>query len=675
MRGDAGYSEEKRLENGYDLKLLGQLYPYVKPHRLLLLGAICMVLLITVLDLTIPYVTKVAIDRYIVPRRTVMEDGKEQQSAERFLTITDDQAEAWAVVLEYPELFVIHENVARIAWERLSGISPKDLRILRETHLGGIGWTALVLILIVCLNFIFNFVHMIMMAYLGQRIMHDLRMKLFAHIQGLPLSFFNRQPVGRLVTRVTNDVQNMQEMFTSLFVFLFKDFFLLAGILVILLMLNLKLALATFTVLPLVIWCSIRLATLSRQAFRVMRVKIAEINTRFSETVGGIRIIQLFLQEEKSFRDFMSLNHENYRAALQEIQVLSIFMPLIEALGTVMVAVIIWYGGVKVLSGTITLGVLVAFVSYAKMFFRPVRDLTEKYNILQNALSSAERILLILDTRESQRCVATPEALSLTSGVLHESLPARSAFPSGRIETIAFENVSFAYFKKEPILKNISFKIRAGETTAVVGTTGSGKTTLINLLIRFHDPDAGRILINGSDSRTMTPTSLRRKIALVMQDPFLFSDTIRHNIVGIRNDISDYELMEIVRRAHCQFLIERLPHGLETVLSEGGASLSSGERQLISIARAFAVNPELIIFDEATSYVDACTEVKIHQALSGLMRNRTAIMIAHRLTTARDARQIIVLKDGQIVEYGSHGNLMRKKGFYYGMHMLQYAER
>ncbi len=669
MRGDAGHFEEDELQQGYDLKLLGRLYPYVKPHRWLLLGSVCMVLLITAVDLAIPYVTKVAIDRYIVPEASmVSQDLPEKSDAGRFLTVRADDPAAWTVVRKYPERFVIKKNEARIAYDRLSGMPAPDLIRLRGRHLAGIGWATLVLIMIITLNFMFNFVHVMMMEYLGQWIMHDLRMQLFAHIQGLSLSFFNRQPVGRLVTRVTSDVQNMQEMFTSLFVFLFKDFFLLLGIIVILLGLNFKLALAAFAVLPPALWCAMKLATLSRRAFRIMRVKIAEINSRFAETVGGIRIIQLFLQEHRRYRDFERLNHENYRAALREIQVLSIFMPLIEALGTVMVAIVIWYGGVGVLSETITLGVLVAFISYVKMFFRPVRDLTEKYNILQNALSSAERILLILDSRDGLPETVQPvprqpretgRACGPVSGRALQSLE--------RIETIAFEDVSFAYFKKEPILRNVSFNMQAGETTAIVGSTGSGKTTLINLLIRFYDPDAGRVLINGIDSRRIDPVVLRSRMGLVMQDPFLFSDTIRHNITGARSTVSEKELAMIIEQANCRFLIERLPQGVETVLSEGGASISSGERQLISIARALAFDPELIIFDEATSYIDSSTEVKIHQALVNLMHNRTAVVIAHRLTTARHADRIIVLKNGRIAECGSHDQLLQEKGLYFRM--------
>ena len=342
---------------------------------------------------------------------------------------------------------------------------------------------------------------------------------------------------------------------------------------------------------------------------------------------------------------------------MRQIHVLAVFMPLIEVLGVTAVALVIFFGGGSVISSTLSLGALVAFISYIRMFFRPIRDLAEKYNILQNAMASAERIFLIMDSRES---------LPLTAA--SENAP---PMQMQNIEQIQFENVSFSYVIGEPILQDVTFSLPAGETVAVVGPTGAGKTTLINLLPRFYDPSSGRVLLNNHDLRQLDPAWFRSKIALVMQDPFLFSGTIRENIFQSQDIPDENQQRSVVEASNCGPLIDRLPRGLDTVLSEGGASISSGERQLISIARAFARNPQLILFDEATSYIDSPTELRIQQALEKLMKDRTALVVAHRLSTVRNADRIIVLKRGRIIETGTHAGLMDRKGFYYKLHQLQ----
>jgi ATP-binding cassette subfamily B multidrug efflux pump len=384
---------------------------------------------------------------------------------------------------------------------------------------------------------------------------------------------------------------------------------------------------------------------------------VAEINTRFSETIGGIRVIQLFLHELENYRKFKKLNHDNYLAGMKQIHVLAVFMPLIEVLGVVAVALVIFYGGGAVLTGTLSLGALVAFISYLRMFFRPIRDLAEKFNILQNAMASAERIFLILDSREN-----LPRPLFQDT---------QQVSPLGNIEEIRFENVSFGYNREEKVLKDINFRIKAGQTVAVVGRTGAGKTSLINLLPRFYDPSSGRVLINNLDIRSLEPAAFRSKMALVMQDPFLFSGTIRNNIFQADPVPSAEEQELILEAANCKPLIDRLSQGLDTVLTEGGTSISSGERQLISIARAFARNPQLILFDEATSYIDSPTELQIQQALEKLMKNRTSLVIAHRLSTVRNADRIIVLNHGRVIECGTHTELMDLKGIYFKLHQLQ----
>jgi ATP-binding cassette subfamily B protein len=350
---------------------------------------------------------------------------------------------------------------------------------------------------------------------------------------------------------------------------------------------------------------------------------------------------------------------------MRQVHVFAVFMPVIELLGAIAIAVVIFYGGGEVLAETISLGALVAFLSYMKMFFRPIRDIAEKYNILQNSMASAERIFLILDSTESlPQCVPAVE-----SGTPSGSKTQTQTLE--KISEVSLKNVFFAYVKGETVLKNVSFSITAGETLAIVGPTGSGKTTIINLIIRFYDPTSGQVLVNGMDIKNIYSPHVRARMALVMQDPFLFSETIRNNITLGKSDISDTALQLIIERSNCKPFIDRLPAGLDTVLSEGGASISSGERQLLSIARAFACDPDLIILDEATSYIDSETEQKIQEALFNLMENRTSIIVAHRLSTARGADKIIVLNRGKIVEVGNHLELMRNKGFYFRLNQLQ----
>ncbi|MBW1841018.1 MAG: ABC transporter ATP-binding protein [Deltaproteobacteria bacterium] len=666
MRHDYGYFEEKELGKPYDLKLLRRLFPFTWPYRLLLFFSIVLVMLITCLDLSLPYVTKVAIDRYIVPKmssaaadNTGASDTRKPRIRYLRADITDTRTDA--VVRKYADLFEIDGSFARISYDDLKRLEKEDLDLIRKDDLSGLAAIAAVFLAIIVANFVFNFAQFMIMEYTGQMIMHDLRLLIFSHIQNLSVAFFTQNPVGRLVTRVTNDIQNMHELFTSVVAFVFKDLFLLTGIAVVLLSIDWKLALVSFSVLPFVLLASFRFSGQAREVFRVLRIKLAEINTRFSETIGGIKVIQLFMQEQENYRSFAGMNHENYKAGMRQIHVFAVFMPVIEVIGSVALAVVIFYGGGSVLAERITLGALVAFISYIKMFFRPIRDIAEKYNVLQNAMASAERIFLILDSPESLPRFASPGG-------------GTEAEEGSNLETISevtLEDVSFAYAKDETVLRNISLSVRAGETLAVVGPTGSGKTSLINLIVRFYDPTSGRVLVNGRDVKTLDASTLRKKLALVMQDPFLFSETIKENIVQGSPNISDETLDRIIEYSKCRGLVDGLPDGIHTVLSEGGSSISSGERQLLSIARAFARDPDLIILDEATSYVDSETEHNIQEALLNLMKDRTSIIIAHRLLTARRADRIVVLNRGKMIESGTHDELMKQGGFYCRLNQLQ----
>jgi ATP-binding cassette, subfamily B, multidrug efflux pump len=668
MRHDTGYFEEKQLGKSYDIKLLKRLYPFSRPHRWMILASIFLVIFITLLDLAIPYVTKIAIDQYIVPKTDLRpaQDTHVESTASRsrFLKVAPENPDIRALIDRHPEQFSQTGRFYIISYQQLSKLEPEEIEVLRASHLAGIGKIAAVFVLIIILSFGFNFLQKIVMEYTGHRMMNDLRLALFNHIQHLGMPFFTQNPVGRLVTRNTNDIQNMHELFTSVISLVFKDFFLLIGIAVVLLIMNWKLALVSFLVLPLVAYTSLAFSGRIREAFRVLRIKIAEINTKFGEMIDGIGVIQSFCKEKNTAEHFSRLNHENYLAGMRQINVLAVFMPLIEVFGITTVSVIIFYGGKNVLDGQISLGVLVAFISYMRMFFRPIRDLAEKYNILQNALASAERIFIIFDTQNSidaDRSETDPG----------QQIPARKT--PQKIETFVLENVSFEYIHSEPVLTDISLSIRAGETVAIIGPTGSGKTSIANLIMRFYDPVSGRIRLNGKDIKSIPVSQYRANMALVTQEPFLFSDTIYANIWRDQHHVPQEDIARILSAANCKTMIERQPLGLRTILTRGGASLSSGERQLISIARAFARDPELILLDEATSYIDSLTEDAIQDALSKLMAGRTALVIAHRLSTVRQADTIIVLDKGHILEMGNHEVLMQKQGLYFRMNHLQHC--
>ena len=662
MRHDMGYFEEKHLGKAYDVRLLRKLYPFSKPYRLLIGLSIALVMLITVLDLCVPYITKVAIDRYIVPNLADASHPAQgsHETNNRLLEVDLGNTEAREVVQRYPLLFTVNGTTAKIPYADLKQLSREDLSLLRQGHIMGVTFMALLFLVLIGLNFALNFIQKIVMEYTGHMIMHDLRMALFRHIQGLAISFFTKNPVARLVTRATNDVQNMHELFTSVITLVFKDFFLLVGIAAVLLFMDWRLALISFAVFPLVVYAALYFSGRIREVFRVLRLKVAEINTKFSETIEGLKVIQAFGRENPNRDDFSRLNHENYQAGMREIHVLAIFMPLIEVFGVATVAIVIYFGGSRVLGDGISLGVLVAFISYMRMFFRPIRDLAEKFNILQNAMASAERLFLIMDSRET-----IPEPAAGNGDV------AANGGNAEPFRELRFEQVDFAYVPGEPLLKDINWHARAGETVAIVGPTGSGKTSIINLIIRFYDPAGGRILWNGEDITSLPASSLRSRMALVTQDPTLFSDTVTANIWRHGQQPSKKEIENVLAAANCASLVERLPQGIDTPLSGGGSTLSSGERQLLSIARAFASNPELIILDEATSYIDSRTEQKIQDALAALLKGRTAIVVAHRLSTIRKADRILVLDQGRIIETGTHEVLMRNKGFYFRLNHQQ----
>ncbi len=593
--------KEKELLEQKDLHILQRFLPLLKAQLIPLLLSVLLMLTLAGLDLAVPWITKMAVDRYIMPSQTQNQPLMEQR----------------------PE----------------AGVQPLQQRLKGALRAG------FLLMILALARFILSLIQVLVMELAGQRMMHDLRLKVYAHIQSLPIAYFSKNPVARLVTRVTNDIQNMQEMFTTIITFALRDVLTIIGVVIILLLMDPVLALILFLIGPFLAFTVRIFSRKSRDVFRRLRVQTAEINSRFSEAVSGIKVIQLFTREKDVINDFKNLNHENFLAGLHQIKLFGLFMPLLDILSSAALALIIYYGGTRVLSQSMTLGTLIAFIAYSKMFFRPLRDIAEKHNILQNSLSSGERLAEILDQK--------PEASAGGSEIK-------------RIESLTFEKVDFSYLPDEPLLREISFSLQSGQALAIVGPTGSGKTSLINLIARFYEPQRGRILINGIPLSQINPATLRRHMAVVSQDPYLFSGTLKENILPPECEKIDSEEMEkIIRQAHLEEVVSRLPQGLDTRVSQGGASLSSGERQLVSIARALAHQPDLIIFDEATSYVDTEAEEKIRMAVAALKKDRASITIAHRLRSAMTADHILVLIDGRITEAGNHAELMAEKGFYY----------
>jgi ATP-binding cassette subfamily B protein len=530
-------------------------------------------------------------------------------------------------------------------------------RAIPGRDVGLLGWLVGAYVVSLVLAFACQYAHTLLTAWLGQRVMYDLRVEVFGHLQRLSLRYFDRNPVGRLMTRVTNDVEQLNEAFSSGLVTIFGDVFTLLFILGVMLQLNWRLALVTFTVLPLVAACTFLFRGLIRKAYDDIRVRLARINAFTQEHVSGIRVVQLFGREERTFARFQKVNDDHLEANLRSITYYAAFFPVIEVLTAVALALILWYGGGETIQGSMTVGVVAAFLQYTRRFFRPIQDLSEKYNILQGAMAASERIFGLLDTQPEVRDPAQPRPL-----------------PSPGRGEIEFRDVWFRYGDgDEWVLKGVTFVARPGERVAIVGATGAGKSTIISLLMRFYDTTRGEILFDGVPIRAVQVAELRGRISLVLQDVFLFSEDVASNIRLGNDEIPDERVREAARRVGVDRFVARLPGGYAQPLGERGTSLSVGERQLVSFARALAFDPLVLVLDEATSSVDSEVEAQIEEALDELMRGRTSLVIAHRLSTVQSADQILVLHHGEIRERGTHGELLRRGGLYARLHELQFV--
>lgn len=499
--------------------------------------------------------------------------------------------------------------------------------------------------------------------WVGQRTIFDLRMQVFEHLQRLGLRFFDRNPIGRLITRVTNDIEVLNEMFSSGIVMVFSDIFTIIGILYFMFSMDWQLALLSLSVLPLLFYGTFLFRRKAREAYREVRLYIARINAFMQEHITGMTVDQVFNREEKAFRQFAGINAHHRDANIKSIFYYALFYPGVDLIGALAVGLIVWWAGLSALDGTITIGTVMAFLQFNEMFWRPIRDLSEKYNVMQTAMASSERVFRLLDDQTIIQDPVDPHPL-----------------PSARGE-ITFRDVWFAYNTpadgQEPewVLKNVSFSIGAGETVAIVGHTGAGKTTMINLLARFYDVVRGQIVVDGIDIRHVRQEDLRRHMAVVLQDVFLFSGTIAGNI-GLGSDtIPEERVRAAARVVGAQRFIEQLPGAYQAEVKERGATLSVGQKQLISFARALAVHPSILILDEATSSVDTETEILIQRAIKKLLQGRTSIVIAHRLSTIQSADKILVMHKGEIREMGTHQELLARGGLYYRLYQLQYKDQ
>ncbi|KEO85056.1 ABC transporter ATP-binding protein [Tumebacillus flagellatus] len=664
----ANIHEEEKLEKSYDSKLMSRLLAYVKPYWHWMALSIVLLLIITVADLARPYLIKIAIDdhmnvfdtTYVAVQQNELPDAHHYQYGKQELVRESDfsgdaKARDHYKIAHSGDSYTmtITDSAGASKSEALTADVVNSFKDTETNALLKIGGIYLALILG---SFVLNYVQTLILQWTGQRIIFNIRQQLFSHLQKLSISFFDSNPVGRLVTRVMNDTEALNEMYSNMMVTLFKDVFIILGIVVVMFQANVEMAWISLVCLPFVVIATQIYRRFARAAFRDTRVKLAKINATLAENIAGMRVIQIFRREKQMYKEFEETNQEYFRASWRELMAFALFRPAMETLSSLALAIIVWYGGGKVLDHAIQFGVLYMFISYIQQFFQPINDLTDKYNILQGAMASSERLFQLLDTPDDIKNPANPVALPQVKG---------------RVE---FRNVWFAYKGEDWVLRDVSFTIEPGQTVAFVGATGAGKSSILNLISRFYDIQRGEILIDGVNIKHCTKEDLRRAIGVVLQDVFLFTGTIRDNIRLAEPSISDETIEAAIHYVNADTFINRLPGKLEEPVLERGTTLSAGQRQLIAFARALAFDPAILVLDEATSNIDTETESLIQDALVKLTRNRTTIVVAHRLSTIQHANQIIVMHKGRVREIGTHQALLAQGGMYYNLYQLQYKE-
>lgn len=558
----------------------------------------------------------------------------------------------WYIVLAV-SLTVLISALAAVR-PRLTPIAVDDMIV--NKNLPGLQIIVLILFGTLVLQGIIQYAMAYLTSWIGQKIIFDLRKKIYKHTINLNLKFYDKNPIGRLVTRVTNDVEVLYEVFSSGLVTAFGDILTIVWILYFMFSLDFELTLYTLAVLPLLVYATSVFRKAVRNSYRKIRVLIANINTYIQEHITGISVVQIFGKEKRTVDEFEKINREHTEENKKSIMYYALFFPVVEFLGSAAVGIIIWYGGGQVLQNAVSVGVIIAFVQYTEMFFRPIRDLAEKYNILQTAMASSERIFNLLDTSNPIKDIDKPVRLEKVKG------------------SIQFKNVWFAYNDEDYVLKNVNFEFKEGEKVAFVGHTGAGKTTIINLINRFYDVNKGEIKIDGVNIKDIDQKELRKNTGVVLQDVFLFSGDIRYNIDLGNKDITEEQINDAIDNVGLRKFINELPGGLNHKVNERGTTFSVGQRQLISFARALAYNPRILVLDEATSSVDTETEILVQNAIKKLIEGRTSIIIAHRLSTIQSCDKIIVMHKGEVKEMGNHQELLNKKGLYYKLYQLQYKE-
>jgi ATP-binding cassette subfamily B protein/subfamily B ATP-binding cassette protein MsbA len=700
-----GMFEDNIAGKVYDRDLFKRLIRYLNPYKKYVILSFLLLLLITAAELALPLITKHVVDEYITSNKSLLVFSQKtefdefkknypqlsnraySQGDSHFLIIpsrktnfidkptlekfqTENKITAKIILIPLKERTLqllggasftqISNEFAAInqtEFKRLRSenvIAREDLKYIRSHDILQLKTFGLIAFLIVIIEFIFMYFQIYFINFASQHAMYQLRRDIFSHLSHMPLSFFDKNPVGRLVTRVTNDVRTMDEMLSNGLIQLIQEFLVLAGILVMMVVIDWRLALATFTILPVVYVLFSIFIKKSRIIYREVRRKVAAINATISESISGVKIIQLFNQYQQKVDEFANINREYFEASMTQLKIFATFRPLINSMRRIAVAIVLWYGGAQILDDKISLGVFILFLSYIDRFFEPINHLSEKFNILQAAMSGAERIFDLMDKEQDNYRVD-----------LHEKRKIK-----GEIE---FQNVWLRYNENGDVLKNISFKVKAGEKIALVGHTGSGKTSIISLIAGLYPFQQGKILIDGKEIQEYSLQEIRDNIGIVQQDVFLFSGTIKDNIVLNNLSITDDEMKQFSSYVNVEKFIDTLPQKYYEPVMERGATLSVGQRQLIAFARVLAYNPAIFVLDEATSNIDTETEILIQDALKKVMENRTSIIIAHRLSTIQHVDKIIVIHRGEIREEGSHQELLAKKGLYYDLYRLQYA--